>query len=41
MQREQGKVIGSILELALEVRALPSPFADETTSRIVANWERI
>ena len=29
------------LELALEVRVLPSPFADQTTSRIVADWERM
>ena len=27
------------LELALKVRALLLPFADQTTSRIVADWE--
>ena len=27
------------ISLALEVRALPSLFADQTTSRIIANWE--
>ena len=27
----------SILKLALEVRVLPSPFADQTTARIIAN----
>ena len=29
------------ISLALEVRALPSLFADQTTSRIIANWDRI
>ena len=33
-------VIISKLELALEVKALPLPFADQTTRGIVANWER-
>ena len=29
------------LELALEVRTLLLPFADQTTSRIIAGWERM
>ena len=27
------------LELSLEVRVLPLPFADQTTSRMVADWD--